>query len=1482
MLRTDAVPFDQFASETGYNDLDDNIDDQRDRRRQLRNHYLTFNAAEFAAQNNERVSEVRRQFGASIDEYDFNLRQQRQTLQIQNPAPEALPEDTRLTFNPEEQTTAEAYGNALAQGFSTGFSETLSGLGIIGNTIARQFNDESDFGLGLTEYGQNLTNQFRDTFAVTAENSFGLEVAQGVGQFISLFATGGVGGAAARGGARLLTKGAASAATGRIASTVGTSTGAFSSAVAPQVTELIDRYIADQPEGAQFDQETINQLVASGVLIGAIDSIVPGRILSQRGVFKNVADKAIANRAVRRGSGVVGRATETAVLEGATEGLQAIAADIVAEMTIRDSTFGEGVEAALNDISNTGREAGVGGGTGFVIGLLSTLLPGRNGVRGIGTPEQNTSGATTTQVTPPTIAAPAPNPVDTVDTRSYQFEGRNYTIVEDTLSDDGTTGTLIAEVELDDGRTQRFETNSSFEQSAQFIQEHLRQRSIPIESVPVQQPEVFSYDADPLTPDQAVVEPDEADIQQVATPQDGDGRAAELRERLADFRLNQQTLTPQSRLTSIRRAVTRELASGGELKNQSAKSALIRDIYVNHPQEGVLRSAELYEAGNRIADVEVREPIFEFQQALRQDFPNFNTAELRNMHNALRGNGEAIQNLPDSTRNVILQMRDQINGQSAQITVELESVVNRMAARQANTQARLGDNHPDTQRLTRSVNQIRSQLEAIQANLPSENNPVGSYIHRSYGIYVDAEYRNRVFNESSTEYQEFATYLAGEHITRNRGLTNEQAQAQAQSDIAQLQRTVNDFADQRGLNNDAAILSSISALRQRRRVPPQVRQFLGEIQDPAVNFAATIHQQRVILSSIEMANNIESQGVSQGWLREEPNPSNGAIIPFEGNNNNPGLIMLNGLYGPDYIVSGLNDYFAIPNLNQGMKILNSVLGYVKMGKTIGSVGTQVRNFTSAIWSLGVNGSLLNGRGIAQSTAIVREQLQGRKGSEYHKTLVGLGVLSDGASTGTLRQIANDINSLDQFGLFDESIDSRQLVEGPGIFRRITNAARKAYQASDDFPKVVGFETNRDLLARARGLDRNDPRIMEEAAQRVRDTYFTYSKVANIIKRFRSVPFGPPFISFPAEVYRTSKNFLNYVAQDLQSGNPVLQRSAGLRLVSAAATFGVSYNFAQILGQLALGDDPQEEREKELMREFLKNGRFTDGNDLQVTRKMEDGNYEVVNMSRYNPYAGITDVIGNFINGDADLDERLLKATYEIASPFISPDVTLDVVNQALGERERTAGSDTDKTVAFLKEVGKGVLPTTVNEVARVIKAANGDLLHVDQSEVGVGRATARALGATTDVVNPLAVMQFKARALNDQIALANNAVRFSITGRNQPELNPVVLNNQLREVDKEWGRNLRAINILGQLGFDTSEGGQVFKSLIGGKLGAGGPLSKELATALIRGEPFPGIKAPARSVENNTRRTRFFRGDDAAQEAQRQAVEKFRRLREGL
>lgn len=278
-------------------------------------------------------------------------------------------------------------------------------------------------------------------------------------------------------------------------------------------------------------------------------------------------------------------------------------------------------------------------------------------------------------------------------------------------------------------------------------------------------------------------------------------------------------------------------------------------------------------------------------------------------------------------------------------------------------------------------------------------------------------------------------------------------------------------------------------------------------------------------------------------------------------------------------------------------------GSVKYGKTVLAPTTAMRNWQSAMFF-----SLANGHfdltQMKKSISAFREQVsQKATGGDltYLRHLKQLGVVYDTPYAGEMARLMEDARM--------EELLSSDKGDAVRWFRKANQMAQGFYTFGDDFWKIIGFENEKAGLLKA-GLTLQEAEV--EAAKRIRDTYPTYSMVGRVqwLSRF---PLAGTFVSFPAEIIRTSSNMLRTVASDLKSDNPKLRelgmkRAAGMALVSAAF-----WSLAALSKAMTGVDDDEEEAIRDLAPEWQKNSTF-----LFMGRD-EKGNLRYFDMSFLDPY-----------------------------------------------------------------------------------------------------------------------------------------------------------------------------------------------------------------------------------------------------------------------
>jgi hypothetical protein len=323
---------------------------------------------------------------------------------------------------------------------------------------------------------------------------------------------------------------------------------------------------------------------------------------------------------------------------------------------------------------------------------------------------------------------------------------------------------------------------------------------------------------------------------------------------------------------------------------------------------------------------------------------------------------------------------------------------------------------------------------------------------------------------------------------------------------------------------------------------------------------------------------------------------------------------------------------------------------VQYGKTVLSPETQVRNFYSAMMFPLARG-VLGGRASAtDAIAMVADDIFNA---------------GKGDTKAELRLLAN-IDEGIKYGVLDENIVASELaavirevrngspmingVEGLAKFLEknpLTEKAARLYAGGDNVWKWFTYNWyksfTKDLfkgdVANARKWFREiagremldttltggkvdiDEAIRQAASWYTRNTIPTYSKVPVAIQALRRTPFGN-FVSFPAEMLRTTFNNMTISMKEAGSTNPEL-RSMGIRAllglytVLGGASMGIKGLYGSITG---IGDE-----EMDLFKQYFAPEYQANSNMLALT-KPDKGKFKVVDLSDFIPQSVVIEPI----------------------------------------------------------------------------------------------------------------------------------------------------------------------------------------------------------------------------------------------------------------
>ena len=195
-------------------------------------------------------------------------------------------------------------------------------------------------------------------------------------------------------------------------------------------------------------------------------------------------------------------------------------------------------------------------------------------------------------------------------------------------------------------------------------------------------------------------------------------------------------------------------------------------------------------------------------------------------------------------------------------------------------------------------------------------------------------------------------------------------------------------------------------------------------------------------------------------------------------------------------------------------------------------------------------------------------------------------------------------------------------------------------------------------------------LKKEAANVVADNIPNYSRVPDFIKGLRQLPVGN-FVSFPAEIIRTSGNILGRSIRELSSDNPLIREAGMQRMAGGMVVGGALGPAVQAAGRAFTGVD--EDQITAYRRSFAapwdraatlvpiasdKNGKVTELYNFSYTNPYDY-------MAR--PFRALALRANEGISKDEDIAPMIMGTFYESMSEMFAPFVSPSIITQALAD-----------------------------------------------------------------------------------------------------------------------------------------------------------------------------------------------------------------------
>ena len=545
------------------------------------------------------------------------------------------------------------------------------------------------------------------------------------------------------------------------------------------------------------------------------------------------------------------------------------------------------------------------------------------------------------------------------------------------------------------------------------------------------------------------------------------------------------------------------------------------------------------------------------------------------------------------------------------------------------------------------------------------------------------------------------------------------------------------------------------------------------------------------------------------------------------------------------------------------KSLMTLKAGAQIGKTVFSPMTQIRNVTTASFFPLASG-LIGGRAsLAESWKLVADDIfTGAKtnlkalNSEIDD-MVTRGVIDQNIQVNEIKTILDKAkNGLLDFNSFLNNPTVKKFVDvyqgGDNIWKVYSD---KFYQSAlkDAFgdPKATPDKVLANVkdwyrtVAKQEFIEDSiitgtkktaDEALKEASAHLVTNTIPTYSKVPNIIKNIRALPFGN-FIAFPAEILRTSSNLLTIGARELTSSNPFIRQMGARRLIGASATFGGIGKVIQETAEYATGvtPDQMDAFQRSFAPEYQKNSTL-----IPLTKPDENGKFKYFNFSYTNPYNSLVQPINAVINAFGDgrlnkdsVDTIVMNSLFgnpvtkrpgalgEFFSPFIDESIGTERVADIIfrNGKKREGGyvyyendSIDRKIAAGIDHIIGGLTPGAFNSAQRIWEGATGKFTDAGTARDSKTELAALMSGIRVEETKPLASLPFIMTSYNrDKQTIGSAFAKQAYSARTSMEDKLGAYSNYVSQSFDSQNRMFQLVKDAEAMGLDDYELKKIFK-----------------------------------------------------------------------
>lgn len=635
---------------------------------------------------------------------------------------------------------------------------------------------------------------------------------------------------------------------------------------------------------------------------------------------------------------------------------------------------------------------------------------------------------------------------------------------------------------------------------------------------------------------------------------------------------------------------------------------------------------------------------------------------------------------------------------------------------------------------------MRNQIDGLSqmlidlGALPSESaenirQNIGSYMTRAYEVFDNKDWAKKVKQDQVDKARDFFRNefsKIAEDVAQKEGLTKEDVLNKMVDE--QINKILNKDIENGFVRSGKEGSKDLSILKQKLDIPLEIRALMGEYTDPIQNYANTVYKMANLAYNTKFLNDLKKNGMGTIFFEEgdvnKPKEFNTKISADSTKTFDP----LGGLMTTKEIAAEFNKSSKVKSLAnaanefKGYEYYMKALRSVKWLKTIGSVATHGKNVFGNLDFMLSNG-YLNFNEYRKSFNVIKNDLLNKGNKDLQEKLLeytDAGIINQNVGLGEIRSMFKD-------GDFDKTFERRMNKPGESKISRlgrylksktigVKEGLENAYQAEDDFFKIVAYETEKRKYSEAfygkkyeNLTDTEKKDVVDYVKEIVKNTLPNYSRIPNSAKMLKVIPVAGTFISFSLESLRTSYNTVALAFTEMKSDNPKVKAIGAKRFFALTLVQGLKYGLMYYLAANGLDDEDDEESRDKKAKRFL--APWSKNSNIVIT-DMGEGKFSFIDFSASDPRAQVPKALNAFSSGDNFVD-GLVESVKEFTSPYLSQDILFSLVTEIKDNKDsfgREIYNEYDKPVdkinKIMARVWKTFEPGTLTSIRKISESEN--------------------------------------------------------------------------------------------------------------------------------------------------------------------------------